>query len=681
MKGEAEYRAGHASFLPGARPPRVLELPWPRVLDLLRSRFGTAVDGALSPEATDPEAAPTELPEAIRSPRASDGDPSWLRRTNMVGVNVRTVGDYAGVVKYALTVPGHVDSVHLLPIWEPGAVGSLYGMASWNLNPAFMSPEIRAAGPHLDTPARQLRATSNLLHLMGKTVGMDVIPHTDRFSEQTLANPDLFEWIHIRRRRIIDWSDDVVARVEELVTTWYRTQGPATGDVAPGDLFAADEATRLAALFGPTGDPDRRLDRRVSLLRQVKRAGFEPAPATMGVPFRGIEIDRDPSHVVVDASGLEWPDFVISEPELMSRVFSPLARYKLYELARPGSWDLDFARPRLHVWDYVARHYHEAQRVGAFDFMRGDMAHVQMRPGGVPASVDDRYDILGWVKSTIAGDVPWFGYFAESFLPARDVFQYGEELDHLEASQADAALGDLQSEPVGTAEFLRRFRRYLDDHATRRTAPAFTVITADKDDPRFDEFYRAGNELRLFTSLFLTDMPSYVGLGFELRDARTEPVENERYTKLFVFHETGNSNVYPSKARFSDRYLWGSNTKLFNRITTLRLVADEVLDDLAGAPVRWLIPPDATGLRGTAAWTHDIPGADLVFVANYDTVAATGPFGIQGLAGGTELIPVYSTERGRRPRLARVRHNGVFHLVPDLAAGEGRIYRIQPRPG
>lgn len=48
-------------------------------------------------------------------------------------------------------------------------------------------------------------------------------------------------------------------------------------------------------------------------------------------------------------------------------------------------------------------------------------------------------------------------------------------------------------------------------------------------------FYLNGNELRHFVALFLTDMPSYMGLGFECRDVHPKPVANEFYTKLFVF--------------------------------------------------------------------------------------------------------------------------------------------------
>jgi hypothetical protein len=405
----------------------------------------------------------------------------------------------------------------------------------------------------------------------------------------------------------------------------------------------------------------------------------------MGVPFRGIEVDPDAANTVVDAHGMEWLDFVCSEPQYMSRVFSPLARFKLYErFDDNANWEIDFSRPRPEVWDHIRRHYAETQHIGNFDFMRGDMSHVQMRPDGVPAVVDEYYDILAAVKTHIqrVASAPWFGYFAETFLPARDIFQFGEELDHLEASLADATLGDLQSTVVGDHEYLRRFRRYLDDLATRRTAPAYTMMTADKDDPRFDEMYRDGNEARLFTALFLPDMPTYTGLGFEIRDVHWEPVENERYTKLFVFHEEGESNIYPSKARFGDDFIWGRNDGLFGRITDLRVFAESVLPGIAGSTTRWLIPPDATTLRGIAAWTQDpttMPGdADrFVFVVNYDLASDSGYFGIPALPVDVTLAPVFSTGGADRLPGETLRHSGFFHRLENLAPGEGRAYRIE----
>jgi hypothetical protein len=686
--GVEAYANGDTSFVVGLRPQDAVAAPLSDVFELLIRRYGDAIAIALSDTAVDLARPLAELPEAARSPRSNETDPSWLKRTNMVGINVRTVGDYGGVVKYMLTLPATTDSVHLLPLWEPGVVESLYGIASWNLNTEFFSDELCGYAPNLDTVGKQLRATSNLLHVMGRTVGVDVIPHTDRFSEPALGNPDLFEWMSVRDRQIVDHSDGLARTVEEAVFAWVIDRGPALGgDAVPEsveELFRLDEGARLRLLFGDQDTVFERNDRRVDLIMYLKWIGLEPVPATMGVPFRGIEIDPDPAHTVVDHYGMEWPDFVISKPELMSRVFSPLARFKLYErLDDNAQWEIDFSRPRTQVWDYVCRHYAETQHIGNFDFMRGDMSHVQMRSDGVPDVIDEYYDILTAVKTHIqrSAKAPWFGYFAETFLPARDVFQFGEELDHLEASLADVTLGDLQSTVVGDHEYLRRFRRYLDDLATRRTAPAYTLMTADKDDPRFDELYREGNEARLFTSLFLPDMPSYVGLGFEIRDVHWDPVENERYTKLFVFREEGDSNTFPSKARFGDDFVWGENDELFARVTDLRVFAEATLPGIAASTTDWLVPPDATTLRGVAAWTQNpatMPrgGERHLFLVNYDLTSDSGYFGIPALPADSTLTAVFSTRDVDHVHGEILRHNGFFHRVENLAPGEGRVYRI-----
>ncbi len=689
LSGEDRFVAGEESFLVGLRPQEVIRTPLSQVFDVLERRYGEAIKLAVSPAAVDLDRPIGELPKAVMSPRAGELDTGWMRRTNMVGINVRTVGDYAGVVKYALTLPNVVDSIHLLPIWEPGVVESLYGMASWNLNTEFFSSEWKELVPHLDNIGKQLRALSNVLHVMGKSVGMDVIPHTDRFSEMALGSPDLFEWMRVEGGRITDHSDSLADTVEHVIFDWLVDRGTALpGDEMPAgvhQLFTMTEPRRLSVIFGDPSDLPGRINRRVDLLIHLKQVGLEPVPATMGVPFRGIEVDPDPAHSVVDRHGLAWPDYLITRPGYMSRVFSPLARYKLYGRVKDNTdWEVDFTIPRSHVWDYVCAHYAATRHIGNFDFMRGDMSHVQMRRDGVPDAVDEHYDILAAVKTHIqqSAGAPWFGYFAETFLPARDVFGFGEELDHLDASLADATLGDLQSTVVGDHEFLRRFRRYIDDLETRSCAPAFSIGTADKDDPRFDEYYRAGNEVRLFTALLVPDMPSYVGLGFEIRDVHDSPAPNEHYTKLFVFREAGDSNVYPSKARSGIDYVWGENDRLFEKVTAIRLYAEQVLSVIGPCTTRWLVPPDATTLRGTAVWTQATePGASPthVFAANYDLESDSGYFGIPGLPVGWSLEFDFTTADAIDDRDRVLTSNGFFHRLENVGPGEGRAYRVLAR--
>jgi hypothetical protein len=689
--GLAAYTSGQHSFVPNLLPEQALHLSTAETLDILRQRLGPVVDVALHPAHTDPDTALDRLPTELRSPVADRPDGGWLKRANVVGINVRTVGSFWNIVKYALTLPDAQDSIHILPIWEAGVAGSMYGITSWNLNPEFYSDELAATFPTLNRLAWQLRAVVNLLHVMGKTVGMDVIPHTDRYSQIALAFPEHFEWLQREDVTIVDHGTDLHEKVQAYIAAWLREQGPAVaGDSLPERLYDPDvpEAQRMRLLFGLPEDLRGREVRRNLIIQRLYRYGYEPVPGTMAPPFRGLAVDPRPEAKTVDEYGQVWRDYVITRPEPMSRVFGPLTRFKLYERVDDNAeWEVDFARPREPVWAYVCDRYAEVQRRYGFDYMRGDMSHVQMRPQGVPSRLDARYDLLGAVKAHVrARGAPYFGYLAESFLAPRDVMGYGEEMDHLEASQADAVLGDLQSTVVGSTEFLQRLRQYHDYAETRRCAPTLTCMTADKDDPRFDEFYVGGNEVRLFLALFFTAMPSYMGLGFETRDTHLAPAPNEHYTKLYVFQMASG----PKATQGS--YVWGVNGHLFSAITRLRLYADAVWPTLAGRPVRWLIPPDATAHNKVIAWTqadaHRSGAPQYVFLANTDVDRPVERFGLPlGVAPPGDITPPpvlavdFSTAATIPAADRTLPFNGVHYCVTHLAPGEARVYRVCPDKG
>ena len=436
-----------------------------------------------------------------------------------------------------------------------------------------------------------------------------------------------------------------------------------------------DETRRMRLLFGEADNPDGREARRNLIIRQLYRYGLEPVPGTMAPPFRGLAVDTRSEAKNVDAHGQVWRDFVITCPEAMSRVFGPLGRYKLYASKDDNAnWELDFERPRTAVWDYVCHKYFQMQQRYNFDFMRGDMSHVQMRPNGVPSQPDRFYDILGAVKNYVrAQGIAWFGYFGETFLAPRDVMGYGEEIDHLEAAEADTTLGDLQSTVVGSAEFLQRFRAYYDLLETRRCTPNFTLMTADKDDPRFDEFYVGGSEVRLFIALFLTQMPSYMGLGFETRDIHFSPAPNEHYTKLYVFQETSGPKATHGP------YVWGKNGHLFSAVTRLRRYADALWPAIKDKPVRWLIPPDATAHNKVIAWTQaDMP--QFAFIANTDFKQPAGSFGLPAppvIEPPLVLAADFSTIAAGVPAVDQSpRFNGKHYRINRLAPGEGRVYQF-----
>ena len=497
------YTSGQTSWIKNLAPEAALTWPLPSVLSILRQRLSaTVVNEALEPDRPYP------------SPFRSHSTGDWLRTTNTVGVNVRTIGNFGAVIKYGLTLPDHIGAIHLLPIWEPGVVGSLYGMASWQLNPEFYSQEWYELG--IDKLEDQLTVTVNLLHAMGKAVGMDVIPHTDRYSEIVLANPDHFEWLRRRGLAITSHYDQLHESVQGAIYDWLTDRGPAEparGMV--GHFWRLPEGDRLRLLFGAPSNYLGRQARRVDLVDWLYHRGYEPAPATMAPPYRGLEVDPSPQALTVDAAGREWRDYRITRPQEMTRVFGPLTRYKLYgRKDNNEDWKIDFELPRHWVWDYLTTRYAEQQGRYNFDFMRGDMSHVQMRPEGVPQVADDYYDPLRAVKTAIRKNCPHFAYFAESFLTPDGYMAYGSEVEHLERSEAEVTLGNLQSTVPGSDEFWAMARQYLNVATKAAVTPAWTIITGDKDDPRFDRFHHFAELERFFTGLFLGVATDVLQPGF-----------------------------------------------------------------------------------------------------------------------------------------------------------------------
>ncbi|GAB3938132.1 hypothetical protein [Larkinella terrae] len=644
------YQTGRQSFIPHLLPEDAVQFPVYQTLDILAKRFGfAAIQLALNPEYTVP------------SPVGKEIDANWLKSSKMVGVNVRTIGTFWNVVNYTLTLPARHDSIHFLPIWEPGVVGSLYGMISWNLNPEFFSDDLFQIFNHLDSPEKQLKVVVNLLHLMGRTVGMDVIPHTDRFSEMVLCEPELFEWVRRDGPVLIDTSESVCQQVKLAIKEWGTKHWYFTGDVP----FTPE------ALFGEVRDYHGRLERRLSLIKYLVERGFETVPMTMAPPYRGLY--SKPDGFVVDEYGQKWYEYGFREPQPMSRVFGPLARYKFFHSKHDDhNGELDFDEPNSEAWAYVCHHYFDCQQQYHFDFMRGDMAHVQMRPGGVPAQVVDFYDPLRTIKRYIQTQgVLYFGFFAETFLAPPDTMGYGDEVAHLEAIEAETTLGDLQSTVFNSSEFLTRFREYLHLAENRRFKPNFTVMTADKDDPRFDGFYRTGNIARYFIALFLNDLPSYVGLGFEVRNLHGQRGANEEYSKLYVFSIQDDSET--DKVTHGP-FRWGQNAEQFQTILQLRLLADQMDPAVSEQPAHWLTPPESIGFQSVIAWTQQA-NPSYVFLVNLNQVQSADPI----------FLPLHSVIAERLTLILDTTVENETHLgtvssgtsgLPRLNPGACRIYKI-----
>jgi hypothetical protein len=107
----------------------------------------------------------------------------------------------------------------------------------------------------------------------------------------------------------------------------------------------------------------------------------------------------------------------------------------------------------------------------------------------------------------------------------------------------------------------------------------FTMITADKDDPRFDIFYLKGKHARYFLGIFFDLLPSYMSLGFEIRNLHDARGQNEEYSKLYVFKI--NDDAERDKVTHGP-FKWGQNQALFLEIQTLKLLQEKINADIHG---------------------------------------------------------------------------------------------------
>ena len=658
-----QYTSNTTSFIPDLLPENAVQLSTPETLKILNAKIGgAALTIALNPDNTYP------------SPITQETNTKWIKKVNMVGINVRTIQSFWNIIKYTFTIPATQSSIHLLPIWEVGVVASLYGISSWNINPAFFDKELYQYFPNLNTVEKQLKVVINLLHAMKKTVGMDVIPHTDRYAQITLANPHFFEWLQRDDLKIINHKENLHEVVQEEILHFLKKYGAANDDAYPNDRISffeeLEEHKRLEILFGTHQEYDKRLKRRNDFIQHLYNCGYEPVPATMSPPYRGLEVDQNENAKTIDKDGRIWRDYKITKPQAMSRVFGPLARFKLYERKNNNeNWEIDFEKPRLNVWKYVCEQYANIQSTFNFDFMRGDMSHIQMQPRGVPPTTSMYYDILKTVKNHIQTQTPYFAYFAETFIAPAGHMAFGNEIDHLEFSDADTTLGDLQSVPINTSEFSQRFRQYYDILETRQVTPVFTILTGDKDDPRFDKFYIDGNETRLFISFFLQSMPSYMALGFQTRDVHLQPAPNEHYTKLYVFQ------LDKGEKATQGNYVFGKNGPLFSNLTRLKIYADQHLKTTKNRSVRWLLPPDATGFRKIIAWTQK-EQPTYIYIVNLNTEKNMTYLKIPQFGITKDLSFEFSSINYEPIEDKTLVFNGINYHLEMMQAGECRVYQI-----
>lgn len=701
-----EYKT--QGFISTPLPPAMLAISAKDTITLLNQCLGPKVVAqALNVDT------PTNL-----SPLAKTGvkDPRWIHQSHIVGMHPRVLGSFFNMVKYALTLSPEQDALHILPILEPDTDmygnRSLYGPINWQLNAEFFDPGLAQAQPHLNTPEKQLKATVNLLHAMGKKVGIDMVQHTAVFSEVALANPDCFEWYltNATHRRFINPvsrktahsplnQDHVSDLVKPAILKFLETHHDPEGKVIPPSTLnqfftAVPEAERLALLFGPPHQPKRREQRRKALINTLTEQGFLMASQPMVQPYRPMRLAH-PTH-----NGGKFPKLVTEGTNLGLHTLTP---FKLYHLHPDGS--LNLHQPNKLAWNYAIKHYKHLVDTYNFDFMRADMAHIQPWPD-IPYQ-NPYYHLYGSIKHAITTQKPYFAYFGEDFPSDNLGFRTHRGVPNTEAhfkeARMDCALGYLPnagiretSETVRTTMYHRRPPQY---------SVTMTMMTADSDGTEFGGRWEAynttlGNTVRAFIGFFLP--PSYMGVGFELRgdvppplnpdSKRPLPKDMRALTHWFIIRGEG------------EAYQWGNNPEFYQQYTKLRQVLHTLAKPLQNREpmllptnnaklVAWVDRPrtnsaSTTNKKGESA-SSSVP--QYVFIVNSDLNAPHGgrlydadnrlhqsPPKAFKLIYSSELkqFPVVLDSASALQAQEGLRYQYDQLLLKPLAPGEARIYQL-----
>lgn len=588
----------------------------------------------------------------IASPHSKELNSEWLKQSKIIGINPRAIGTYFDIVKYAMTFPE--DSIHLLPLFESGCLNSLYAPLNFKLSKEFMDDDLSKIG--FNTPEKQLKLVINILHALNKSVGMDFLQHTDRFSQEVFINPNNFIWTKIdlekgEEQEYPDVEPDRIGEdVKDKVIEFLRNNGNAKGEKIPEatlqKLYSLKEDKIRELLFGNSSTEEQER-RRVELMNYIRSFGFETKPISIDDPqrkivFKNINIDKYTT----------WAGFT---DNLDNRIFGSLTGYKLYHLDENGY--VDTSRPNYSAWEFICRKNLEFQSEYNFDFLRADMGYLHY-------SNDKKNDIHSCVKHYIQQHgAPYFASLGESFSGYSDI-----KNEALRRKSYDAILGNLHYEEVYNPNYNFIVKRY-------NFAPDYkicvTSLTADADQAKYNNYFDDfQNKIRVFYGLFL-NQPSYMGMGLETRDAN--PTESAKLTKDFI-------NNWGNKF-----YEWGQNDHFFNIISGMRYAFAKISDKLKSQLHFWL----NTGDKKVASWLYydkksSIPS--FIFVANADTnnkdeVEVQNPFDTPmaeefGREKNSLAVKKVYSSKDCNCEEGQIIIKGKKYKIRNLAAGECRIYKV-----
>lgn len=484
------------------------------------------------------------------SPVSNYKNSSWIKKAKIIGINPRIAGSYFNIVKYAMTFPE--DTIHIMPLWEQGCNGSIYARINWHLSHRWIDPELVKQG--YDTPEKQLKLVVNLLHAIGKKVGFDAVGHTDKFSEEVFILPDCFEWIKLNKQRTeqIHYEDteDVYPLLKKCIIEFLEINGCADSTTFNiGEKFYTKEYSykeREKILFGIR--EEKRMQRRVALMKHVRKNGFETIPVTEHAPSRPIVYKE-----IVNNGEEDYADFTVHNKNELAIIFNALTPYRWYKIDNKGYPEIN--SPIEETFNYFFYNITDFQQKYNFDFFRADMAHNQLAHAHYSEQKNKNFDKEMWklLKQYIQKKVPYFASLAEAFFSD----YYIDGISDMKNKNFDIVLG-ISNFLFLDSTFLSLIKQYHNLSREQSFAPCLVSITNDSDQKINNKYHCSpnANEIRYFMQMFL-DLPGYTGMGFEVRNLN--PQNDEEYSGIYT-------NAQPKT------FCWGSNKKMFSTVSKIRKV-------------------------------------------------------------------------------------------------------------
>lgn len=620
----------------------------------------------------------TKSGKVIKSNIVNQKTSHWLQTGKMIGMVPRVAESYLGMVKYAMTFPE--DTIHLLPTFISGNKDTEcgYSIKTWKMDPELMDPELTKRG--FDTPEKQLLFAINMMHALGKKVGFDAIPHTNRFSEMTLASPEYFEWIKVDRKTdtqeypYLNKDDSKPTRnlaneVKDLIKEFLIKEGKTKEEV--DKLYSGDltENERIDIIFGQNENEATKEATREKLMKFLIEKGYDTISVANDPPYRPVQYDG-----MQQEGRYNWSKYKVPNKEGRKiQIFSDITPYSLYETNNDGTINIE--KPKKEVWDYFSQNLADLQKQYGFDFMRVDMAHIQLDYSGYLEKGENYkgQEFWAYVKDYIQekNNMPSFASFGEEFLAPRPGFPSNPQLNPMvtaERKKFDTVLGNAQYEN-NLDKFWDKIKGY--NMLGKNFKPSVTISAADTDSKSKVHLYNNPIALQIkeFAALFL-NMPSYMAMGFETREI--EPENKNEFTKPFI--------------KKSDKsYEWGENYYFYGPLSKMRKAYDQ-LKGVIQNQAHWWLNADNNKIK---SWmyldkTNENKPSYLFVVNSNPDLNATETASIENplnalndkTAKSISLVPVMSTNQKPNKLESQIVYKGNNIKVTNMAPGEGRIYKV-----